>query len=113
MRHRKQHRSIDKKFPHAEITGADNSDDMLAAARKENPGIEFIKLAAEKELESIKKRYDVVFSNACIQWIPNHRKLLKNLFSLLNSGGTLAVQIPQQSKHPVHSIMKSLSKSGK
>lgn len=42
-----------------------------------------------------------------------HRKLLKNLFPLLNSGGTLAVQIPQQSKHPVHSIMKSLSKSGK
>lgn len=60
-----------KKFPHAEITGADNSDDMLAAARKENLGIEFIKLDAEKELESIKKRYDVVFSNACIQWIPS------------------------------------------
>ena len=36
------------------MTGAYNSDDMLAAARKENPGIEFIKLATEKELKSIK-----------------------------------------------------------
>lgn len=102
-----------KKFPCAKITGADNSDDMLAAARKENPNIEFIKLDAEKEIDSIEKRYDVVFSNACIQWVPKHRKLLKSLFSLLSDSGTLAIQIPQQSKHPVHNIMKSLSKSDK
>lgn len=102
-----------KEFPGAEITGADNSDDMLAAARKENPSIEFIKLDAEKELDSINKHYDIVFSNACIQWIPNHHKLLKSLFSLLNEDGILAVQIPQQSKHPVHHIIKSLSESKK
>ena len=102
-----------KKFPCAKITGADNSDDMLAAARKENPHIEFIKLDAEKEIDSVEKRYDVVFSNACIQWVPKHRKLLKSLFSLLSDSGTLAIQIPQQSKHPVHNIMKSLSKSDK
>ena len=102
-----------KKFPNAEITGADNSDDMLASARKENPDIEFIKLDAENEIDSLKKRYDLVFSNACIQWIPNHRKLIKDLFSLLNDGGILAVQIPQQSKHPVHNIIKSLAKSKK
>ena len=102
-----------KKFPGAKITGADNSDDMLAAARKENPSIEFIKLDAEKELDSIKNRYNVVFSNACIQWIPNHHNLLKGLFSLLKNDGILAIQIPQQSKHPVHNIMKSLSKSEK
>lgn len=102
-----------KKFPCAEITGVDNSEDMLETAKKENPGIEFIKLDAENEIGKIKNRYDIVFSNACIQWIPNHRKLLKELFSLLHNGGTLAVQIPQQSKHPVHNIMKSLSKSEK
>lgn len=102
-----------KKFPNAEITGADNSDDMLASARKENPDIEFIKLDAENEIDSLKKRYDLVFSNACIQWIPNHRKLIKDLFSLLNDGGFLAVQIPQKSKHPVHNIIKSLAKSEK
>ncbi len=102
-----------KKFPCAEITGVDNSEDMLETARKENPGIEFIKLDAENEIGNIKNRYDIVFSNACIQWIPNHRKLLKELFSLLHNGGTLAVQIPQQSKHPVHNIMKSLSESEK
>lgn len=48
------------KFPKARITGADNSDDMLAAAKKNNPDIEFIKLDAEKELCNIKNRFDVV-----------------------------------------------------
>lgn len=102
-----------KKFPEAKIIGIDNSDDMIASARKENPNIEFRKLDAEKEIAEIKERYDVVFSNACIQWIPNHRKLLKDMFSLLNAGGVLAVQIPLQSKHPVHGIMKSLARSEK
>lgn len=101
------------KFPSANITGVDNSDDMILTAKKENPGIEFVKLDVEKEFDSIKNQYDIVFSNACIQWIPNHRKLLKDLFSLLNIGGILAVQIPQQSKLPVHNIMQTLSKSDK
>ena len=102
-----------EKFPNAKIVGADNSDDMLADARKNNPNIEFIKLDAEKDIDSITEHYDVVFSNACIQWIPNHQKLLKSMFSLLDKNGILAIQIPQQSKHPVHKIIQSLSKSDK
>lgn len=102
-----------KRFPNAQITGADNSEDMLAAARKENPGISFLKLDAETEFDGIKERFDVVFSNACIQWIPNHRALLKSMFSLLRDGGVLAIQIPQQSKYPVHKILQSLSESEK
>ena len=102
-----------KRFPNAQITGADNSEDMLAAARRENPGISFLKLDAETELDGIKERFDVVFSNARIQWIPNHRALLKSMFSLLRDGGVLAIQIPQQSKHPVHKILQSLSESEK
>lgn len=86
---------------------------MLDTARKENPNIEFIKLDAQKDLGRLKSRYDVVFSNACIQWIPNHRKLLCEMFDLLNDSGVLAVQIPQQSKHPVHMILESLSNSEK
>lgn len=97
-----------EKYPNAEIVGIDNSEDMLAAARKNNPGIVFKKLDVEKELDKIDGHYDVIFSNACLQWIPNHPELLKGLFALLNDRGVLAVQIPQQSKHPVHRIMRSI-----
>lgn len=104
---------LTKKFPGAKIVGVDNSDDMLAAARENNPGLEFIKLDAGTELGTLTERFDVVFSNACIQWIPDHRRLLAEMFSLLTPGGVLAVQTPLQAKHPVHAIIQEVSKSEK
>lgn len=102
-----------KEFPGAKIIGADNSANMLESAKKNHPDLEFIKLDAQGEIENIDMRFDIVFSNACIQWIPNHHTLLKNMFSLLNPGGVLAVQIPQQGKHPAHTIMRSLAETEK
>ena len=49
--------------------------------------------------------YDLVFSNACLQWLPDHRTRIRELMGLLNAGGTLAVQIPSQAKHPVHHLL--------
>ena len=104
---------LKRRFPNARVIGADNSDDMLNAAGKNYPELEFIKLDAGKDIVSISDRYDVVFSNACIQWIPDHRFLIKSLMELLNEQGTLAVQIPQQDKHPMHRIIKSVAESEK
>lgn len=104
-------RVLCERFKDAVIVGADNSEDMLKAAKKNNPELKFIMLDAENETENIKERYDVVFSNACIQWISNHKKLLRDMFSLLNDGGVLAVQIPLQSKHPVHKVMQAMAAS--
>ena len=104
---------LKRRFPNARIIGADNSDDMLVAARKNNPELEFMKLDASTDLVNISDRYDVVFSNACIQWIPNHRLLIKRLMELLKKDGTLAIQIPQQAKHPMHRIVKSVAESEK
>ena len=104
---------LKKRFPNARIIGADNSDDMLTAARKNHPELEFMKFDACADNVNISDRYDVVFSNACIQWIPNHRLLIKRLMELLNKNGTLAIQIPQQAKHPMHRIIKSVAESEK
>ena len=104
---------LKRRFPNAEIIGADNSDDMLNAARKNYPELEFIKLDAEKDIVNISDKYDVIFSNACIQWIPDHRLLIKRMMELLKEGGTLAIQIPQQAKHPMHRIVKSVAESEK
>lgn len=104
---------LKKRFPNARIIGADNSDDMLNSARKNHPELEFIKLDAEKDIVNITDKYDVVFSNACIQWIPDHKALLKRMFGLLEKSGTLALQIPQQAKHPMYRIITSVAKSEK
>ena len=95
------------RFPNERIIGADNSDEMLTSARKNYPKLDFIKLDAEKDIVNISDRYDVVFSNACIQWIPDHRLLLKRLMGTVKKGGTLAIQIPQQAKQIIKSVADS------
>ena len=101
------------RFPNARVIGADNSDEMLAKAKKTHPDIEFIHLDVGGDLGEVKGKFDIVFSNACLQWIPNHEILLPKLMSLLRRGGILAVQVPIQSEHPVHIIMNELVTSAK
>ena len=106
-------RILKDRFPDARVIGADNSDEMLSKAKKTHPDIEFIHLDVGGDLSEVKEKFDIVFSNACIQWIPNHEILLPKLMSLLRQGGVLAVQIPIQSEHPVHIIMNELVTAAK
>lgn len=99
---------LNEKFPCSKVIGADNSDEMLEKARSIYPEIEFIKLDANGDFRDIDEKFDVLFSNACIQWLPDHHKLIPKLFSLLKTGGVLAVQIPMQREHPVHQIINEL-----
>ncbi len=101
------------RFPKARVTGADNSQNMIGKAKALHPELDFILFDASGDFGEIKEKYDVVFSNACIQWVPDHKKLLPNMMSLLNEGGTLAVQVPMNYKEPVHTIIGELTKSKK
>lgn len=101
------------RFPDAKVTGADNSPEMLAKARETYPGTDFIELDAAGDLHELSGKYDIVFSNACLQWLPDHRSLLPRLAGLLKPGGTLAVQIPMQLENPVHVIFSELAASAK
>ena len=101
------------KFSSAKVVGADNSEEMLSKARELYPDLEFIHLDANGDLQEISEQFDIVFSNACIQWLPNHRELLPKLMKLLKPKGTLAVQIPLQAEHPVHIIINELVNTAK
>lgn len=95
---------LQNRFSDAEIIGIDSSQNMINRAKKEHSSIEFnccdVRTLFDKE-----DKYDVVFSNACIQWIPNHNELVKNLFGLLNKNGVLAVQIPFNFSEPIRQII--------
>lgn len=101
------------RFPDARIVGADNSAPMLDKARELYPDTEFISLDANGDLHEVCEKFDIVFSNACIQWLPNHKELLPKLWTLLNPDGILAVQTPVQREHPVHRIMNELVRTAK
>lgn len=90
-------------FPNAEIVGIDNSENMVEKARQTYPDIDF-RLG---EVQNIDGKYDLIFSNACLHWIPDHHALLPYLTEHLNDGGVLAVQIPINWDEPLYKIIKS------
>lgn len=50
-----------------------------------------------------------MFSNACLQRLPGHEQRIREMLGLLNEGGTLAVQIPSQGKHPMHRLLNEVA----
>lgn len=79
-------------FPDAEILGLDSSEEMLKAAGKRLPAVEFIHRDAA-ELEELGE-YDLIFANACLQWFPNQKLFLEAAYRHLRPGGSVAFQIP-------------------
>jgi len=82
------------------VQGIDLSPAMIEAAQKARarqvPEIrnrlafsvgDIAKLDAERE-------YDIIFSNAALQWIPRHREVLARWFHALAPGGRMIVQMP-------------------
>ncbi len=102
-----------QKFPSAYVLGVDNSPNMIEAAKKDYPNLDFVTCDVSKELSMINNHFDIIFSNACIQWVPDHKQLLNELMSLLNPGGMLAVQTPMNYQEPIHKIIAELTISEK
>ncbi len=104
---------LKNRFPSAKVYGADISENMLENAKNNHPDIEFFKFDANCDFEKLSCDYDIVYSNACIQWIKNQERVIKNMFSLVKSGGVLAVQVPVNFNEPVHKRLESLGKKDK
>ncbi|UZQ84827.1 methyltransferase domain-containing protein [Thermoclostridium stercorarium] len=67
------------KFPKAYILGVDISEEMIRTARMKYPNLDFRICDAGKDLSQLDNDFDIVFSNACIQWVPDHRNLIRNM----------------------------------
>lgn len=98
-----------RRYPDADVLGIDNSPAMIEAAGAQHPDIRFMRCDANKDLSKLGSNFDIVFSNACIQWIPDHPALLKNMMGLLKSGGVVAVQTPMNYQEPIHRIITQIS----
>lgn len=97
-----------QRWPEAEISGVDNSVDMIAAARSAYPRQQWI----EADISTWKAAapVDLIFSNAALQWVPRHAQLLPQLMRMLHPGGALAVQMPANyHTAPAHRAMRELA----
>jgi len=99
-----------ERWPEAKLTGLDNSVSMIEKAKMSYPNNIWIVADALKYTPDAK--YDIVFSNAAIQWIPNHEELFGKLFNLINDGGVLAIQVPRFNVMPLaKAILRVASKT--
>jgi trans-aconitate 2-methyltransferase len=55
-------------------------------------------------------KYDLIFSNAAIQWVGQHQVLIESLSQKLNVGGQIAIQVPTNHDHPSHRIAHRIAK---
>lgn len=100
-----------ERFPQAQILGIDSSENMVQAAKESCPDCDFLLCAVPDGLAAWKRRFDVIFSNACLQWVPNHKQLIPQLMDCLKPGGLLAVQTPMNYEEPIHQIIGRISVS--
>lgn len=88
-----------ERWPGCSITGLDNSPSMIEKAKNDYPSQHWI-LSGIMDYDSPVK-YDIVFSNATIQWIPEHKMLIDSMWKIVSDNGALAVQVPLYQMMPV------------
>src|SRR5262245_42625243 len=84
-------RHLRARWPHAHVTGVDNSEAMLAKAA-EAPGIDWQR--ADLATWRPPRPADLLYSNAALQHLGEHERLFPALLALLAPGGVLAAQMP-------------------
>jgi trans-aconitate 2-methyltransferase len=89
-------------LPDSQVLGVDSSREMLrSAAQIQVPGLTF----REQAIETVQGRWDLVFSHAALQWLPDHLQLIPRLLQLVAPGGQFAVQIPSNHGHLSHRLI--------
>ncbi len=89
-------RTLAERWPAAQVLGVDNSPEMLAKAGSEAiPGrLSFEQ--ADISAWTSDGPCDLIVSNAALQWIGDHERLLARLAEMLAPQGTLALQMPNR-----------------
>jgi trans-aconitate 2-methyltransferase len=81
------------RWAHAGVLGLDSSPTMIeAAGRLAGPRLEFA--LGDIATWTPDGPLDVIVSNAALQWVPGHQRLLPGWVGALAPGGALAVQVP-------------------
>jgi trans-aconitate 2-methyltransferase len=99
---------LHERFQVSHTTGLDSSANMIAKAQgQKSNGLQF----EIGEIEKFQSNpiYDLIFSNAALQWCGHHPQLFSNLKNALKPGGQLLVQMPMNFDYPTHTIADQIA----
>lgn len=101
-------RLLHDRLPDADTLGLDSSAAMLAdSAAFATGGLRFA--AGDIGAFAAEPPYDLIVSNAALQWLPDHAALFARLARGLAAGGQLAVQMPDNYDHPSHTVAAAVA----
>lgn len=104
------------RWPDADVLGVDSSPEMIEAARdllarrpagQQAQHLRF-ELADVRDWQPDRPP-DVIVSNALLQWVPGHERLLTRWAGQLAPGGWLAFAVPANFGQPAHTLMRELA----
>ena len=101
-----------ERWPDARIVGVDNSPEMLERARAADPDgrVEWVEAAVETwDPASLGAPVDGLVTNATLQWVPSHLRLIPTWLEALAPGGTFAMQVPSNFAAPSHRLMREVA----
>jgi len=84
-----------------------NPHRIASLADLTRPGLRF----AEQRIEDVDGEWDLIFSNAALHWVANHRALFPRLMKMLKPAGQLVVQMPSNWEHPSQVVLRELGKA--
>jgi trans-aconitate 2-methyltransferase len=103
-------RAIAARWPDRVLTAIDRSPEMLAKAAAEPGPILWVE--ADIGTWSAPEPGALLFSNATLQWLGAHDRLIPHLLAQLVPGGVLAVQMPRNFDQPSHRLMRETAAEG-
>lgn len=102
--------AVAARFPEADILGLDLSEDMLRKACSLLPGVRFARQDCSQPLDEYGK-FDLVFSNAFLQWLDDQESFVQNVVRIVAPGGLIALQVPLFSQMPANRCMEQAALS--
>jgi trans-aconitate 2-methyltransferase len=99
------------RWPAAYVSGLDSSPAMIEAARREFPEQDWTVGDITAWAGQSGEAFDIVFTNAALQWVGEHQTLYPALLGRVTPGGALAVQVPANREAYAHTAMRGLAGS--
>jgi trans-aconitate 2-methyltransferase len=101
---------VKQRWPDASVLGVEGSAEMVAAGRMAAPEVEW--LQQDLGLWRPAQKFDLIYSNAALHWLPDHMKLFPSLMEMVKPGGILAVQMPRNFLAPSHVLIGQTALNG-
>jgi trans-aconitate 2-methyltransferase len=99
-----------ERWPGAAVLGIEGSAEMVAAGKKAAPEVDWLHqdLGAWRPAH----KFDLIYSNAALHWLPDHGSLFPSLMEKIEPGGILAVQMPRNFGAPSHVLIAETALNG-